>query len=352
MYMNATPSLLEKVDSLIYQTDMLPGITRHTQGKGFVFLDLHGQRITDQATLDRIKKLVIPPAWTHVWISPNPSAHLQATGRDAKGRKQYRYHPQWRELAQQHKFDKLSIFGDNLPPIRETIEGHLRAHGLTKQKVLATIVSVMEKTLIRVGNAEYARDNNSFGLTTMRDRHIRVKGQTATFDFRGKSGVDHEIKIDDPRLVKIIKACQDIPGYELFQYIDEDGKHHDIHSGDVNLYLLEITGQDITAKDFRTWGGTILATETLTQEEPAPTEAKKKKQLVKAVKEVAEHLGNKPTTARKYYIHPTVPAAHLEGVLYPAIYKRLATFNSHQYPHLQPIEHALLELVRDTSFQK
>ncbi|HYD35749.1 MAG TPA: hypothetical protein VD999_06795 [Vitreimonas sp.] len=334
--------------TITYLSERPSGFQRQKKGQHFIYLDESQQRIIDPVSLERIKSLVIPPAWQNVWISPDPRTHLQATGYDSKGRKQYRYHPEWSQHQQQHKFDKMVFFGEQLPNIRETVAGHLRDSGLSKQKVIAAIVALMETTLIRIGNEEYAQQNKSYGLTTLRDKHAKIKSTEIVFDFRGKSGVDHVITVDNPRLVKIVKASQEIPGYQLFQYLDENGQHHAIHSGDVNDYLQSLTNADITAKDFRTWGGTTLATEQFQACEPCEEEAQLKRNIVQTIKVVAERLGNRPATCRKYYVHPLVPESYLAGKLITALQEYL-----HDYPtqprsahHLKPIEFATLEFIR------
>jgi DNA topoisomerase I len=312
-----------KAVGLRYVSDARPGIRRQARGQGFSYLGVDGQVIRDPAERQRIEALVIPPAWTDVWICPLPNGHLQATGRDEKGRKQYRYHPLWNEMRGQTKYDRLLLFGEALPLIRERVEQDLRLPGLPRQKVLATIVRLLETTFIRVGNKEYARTNQSFGLTTLRDQHVKISGSIIRFQFRGKSGQDHRIDLQDRRLAKIVKQCRDIPGYELFQYLDENGQRQTVDSGDVNAYLREITQQDFTAKDFRTWGGTVLAAMTLNELGPWESESESKKNIVQAVKEVANCLGNRPATCRKYYIHPGILDTYLDGTLLDKLQEQL-----------------------------
>jgi DNA topoisomerase I len=312
-----------KVAGLRYVSDTSPGIRRQARGQGFSYLGVDGQIIQDPAERQRIEALVIPPAWTDVWICPLPNGHLQATGRDEKGRKQYRYHPLWNEIRGQTKYDRILLFGEALPLIREQVEQDLRLPGLPRQKVLATIVRLLETTFIRVGNKEYARTNQSFGLTTLRDQHVKISGSTLRFQFRGKSGQDHRIDLQDRHLAKIVKQCRDIPGYELFQYLDENGQRQTVDSGDVNAYLREITQQEFTAKDFRTWGGTVLAAMTLNELGPCQSESESKKNIVQAVKEVARCLGNRPATCRKYYIHPGVLDSYLDGTLLDKLQEQL-----------------------------
>jgi DNA topoisomerase-1 len=268
--------------------------------------------VRDAADLRRIKALVIPPAWTDVWISPDPLGHLQATGRDARGRKQYRYHPRWRQVRDETKYERLIGFATKLPAIRRRTDADLRTAGLTREKVLAAVVQLLEKTLIRVGNDEYARVNQSFGLTTLRDGHVNVNGGRVRFAFRGKSGVEHDIKLDDRRLARTIKACRDIPGYDLFQYYDEDGERHAVGSSDVNAYLKEITGEDYTSKDFRTWAGTVLAADLLRAFDAFTSDTEAKRNIVRAVETVAKRLGNTKAVCRKCYIHPAILDAYVD----------------------------------------
>jgi DNA topoisomerase-1 len=265
---------------------------------------------------------VIPPAWTEVWICPDPRGHLQAVGRDARGRKQYRYHPRWREVRDETKYHRMIGFAKALPLIRKRTASDLRGMKLTREKVLALVVQLLEKTLIRVGNDEYARENQSFGLTTLRDGHVNVSGPRVRFSFRGKSGVEHDIDLADRRLARAIKACRDIPGYDLFQYYDEDGDRHAITSDDVNAYLKEITGEDYTSKDFRTWAGTVLAAQMLKDFEKVDSSAKAKKNIVSAVEAVAKRLGNTKAVCRKCYIHPAIFDAYLDGSMVKAVADR------------------------------
>jgi len=300
---------------LSYVTDGLAGIRRERAGKGWVFYAPDGQRITDKAERKRINSLAIPPAWTDVWISPDPEGHIQATARDARGRKQYRYHPLYREARDKSKFGRMLEFSETLPEIRERVERDLRARDLTRRQILATVVMLLDKTLIRVGNDEYARENRSFGLTTLRERHVEIKGAKLLFSFRGKSGVDHTVSITDRRLARIVQQCQDLPGYELFKYIDTSGKRQTISSDDVNAYLREICGRSITAKDFRTWGGTMLAGVELREMGAAPTQSAAKRNIIRAIDAVAERLGNTRSVCRKYYVHPALVHAYLQGLV-------------------------------------
>jgi DNA topoisomerase-1 len=298
---------------LHYSTDTNPGIRRVKNGKSFRFLRPNGKRVTARKDLERIRALVIPPAWTDVWISPDPLGHLQATGRDARRRKQYRYHARWREVRDETKYGRMLEFGRALPAIRRRVDRDLRRNGLQRRKVLAAIVRLLEKTLIRVGNDEYARDNQSFGLTTMRDGHVKVNGSKMRFGFRGKSGIRHELEFNDRRLAPVVKKCRELPGQELFQYRDDEGKVVDIGSGDVNEYLKEITGEDFTSKDFRTWCGTVQALVLLLECEAAESESKAKKVISRCIEEVARQLGNTKAVCRKSYVHPAVIDAYLDG---------------------------------------
>jgi len=311
-----------KEAGLVYVSDETPGITRHKSGKGFVYKDPKGKSVKDFETLVRIRHLAIPPAWTDVWICPSPRGHIQAVGRDARGRKQYRYHEKWREVRDEEKYEKIIDFAKALPIIRRKTREHLKLPGLPKQKVLAAIVQIMEKTLIRVGNEEYAKHNHSYGLTTLQDKHARIKGGRIEFHFRGKSGVEHEIDLSDPRLAQIAKKCQDLPGQELFQYLDETGKVCDIKSEDVNEYLRELTGEDFTAKDFRTWAGTVLAAQALEEVGAFTTQTQAKRNVVVAVETVAKQLGNTKAVCRKCYIHPAILQSYFDGSLAQALAKK------------------------------
>jgi len=304
-----------KAAGLRYVTDDEPGIRRVKRGKGFSFVDSQGRAVKDEKTLERIRKLAIPPAWTDVWICPRPNGHLQATGRDAKGRKQYRYHADWRDVRDETKFGRMIAFGDSLPKIRERIEQDMSLRGLGREKVLATVVKLLETTLIRVGNKEYVKQNNSFGLTTLRDQHVDVEGSTLRFEFRGKSGKDHSVEVQDRRLARIVKQCRDLPGQKLFQYLDDSGERQSVSSEDVNAYLRETTGEDFSAKDFRTWGGTVLALSALLEVGACESEREANKAVVEAIKHVSGQLGNRPAICRKYYVHPVVIQSFLEGSL-------------------------------------
>ena len=307
---------------LRYTSDSRPGIRRIRRGSSFKYLTADGRTLRDDAELRRIKSLVIPPAWTDVWISPDSRGHLQATGRDARGRKQYRYHPTWREVRDETKYDRLIGFATKLPAIRKRTSVHLRHPGLTREKVLAAVVQLLEKTLIRVGNDEYAKENQSFGLTTLRDGHVDVSRGRVRFSFRGKSGVEHDVALDDRRLARTIKACRDIPGYDLFQYYDENGERHAVGSDEVNGYLKEITGEDYTSKDFRTWAGTVLAAEALKAFDAFESETEAKRNIVRAVESVAKRLGNTKAVCRKCYIHPAILDAYVDRSMLKTVAER------------------------------
>jgi DNA topoisomerase-1 len=299
---------------LSYVTDGIAGIRRQRAGKGWAFYAPGGERITDAVERKRIGALVIPPAWSEVWICPDAHGHIQATARDARGRKQYRYHPLYRAARDKSKFRRMLEFSEILPDIRERVERDLRARDLTRRQILATVVRLLDKTLIRVGNDEYARENRSFGLTTLRGRHVQINGARLSFSFRGKSGVSHEVAITDRRLARIVQQCQDLPGQELFQYLDGRGKRQTISSDDVNAYLRETTGRDITAKDFRTWAGTMLAAKHLCAIGPAKTRREAERNILRAIDTVADRLGNTRAVCRKYYVHPGLLRAYLVGL--------------------------------------
>jgi DNA topoisomerase I len=302
---------------LNYVTDGVVGIQRKRNGKGWSYYAADGTRISDPAERKRIGALVIPPAWTEVWICPDPKGHIQATARDARGRKQYRYHPLYRETRDKSKFRRMLEFSEILPEIRDRVERDLRARDLTRRQILATVVMLLDKTLIRVGNDEYARENRSFGLTTLRGRHLEIKGAKLHFSFRGKSGVDHAVSVTDRRLARIVQQCQDLPGQELFKYIDDSGRRQTISSDDVNAYLREITGRDITAKDFRTWAGTMLAARELFLMGPAKSQREAERNMIRAIDAVAKRLGNTRAVCRKYYVHPGLVRAYLQGLTAP-----------------------------------
>jgi DNA topoisomerase-1 len=321
-----SPAMLKaaaKAAKLRYVSDRGRGIRRERAGDGFDYFDATGAKITDEEVLSRIRKLAIPPAYQDVWICPYANGHLQATGRDARGRKQYRYHPRWREVRDEGKYGKMLLFGKVLPQIRAQVERDLAKRGLPREKVLAAIVRLLESTLIRVGNEEYAKTNNSFGLTTLRSRHVKIEGENRLhFDFRGKSGTEHHIDLRNRKLAGIVRRCQELPGQELFQYLDDEGQPHTVDSDDVNDYLREITNEEITAKDFRTWAATNLAALALQRLEIFDSQAKAKKNVVHAVESVAKMLGNTPAICRKCYIHPAIFDGYLDNSLLDALKQR------------------------------
>jgi DNA topoisomerase-1 len=335
-----------KAAGLRYVSDSQPGIHRRRRGTGFQYLDADGKTLRDKDALGRIRSLVIPPAWQNVWVCTNPRGHLQVTGRDARGRKQSRYHPRWREVRDETKYERMTIFGAALPGIREQVQRDLSLSEMPRRKVLAAIVRLMEVTLIRVGNEEYARENHSYGLTTMRNKHVQVEGANVSFKFQGKSGVRHTIDINDRRLARIIQRCQDIPGYELFQYIDGDGNHHSVESADVNEYLRAISEQDFTAKDFRTWAGTVLACTMLQEFEAFQSQTQAKKNVVQAIKDVAGRLGNTPAVCRKCYVHPAVLDTYFSGGLIKSVEKQVEEEAADSPYALRQEEVALLHLLK------
>lgn len=336
-----------KEAGLRYVTDQSPGIQRRARGaKAFTYIDTDGRKVSDRNTLIRIKRLAVPPAWTEVWICPRSDGHIQATGRDARGRKQYRYHEDWRQQRDANKFDRMIAFARSLPKIRRRVRKDLKQSGVPREKVLATVVRLLESTLIRVGNDEYARDNKSYGLTTMRNHHARVSGPKIHFAFRGKSAKQHEISIHDPQLARIVRHCQDIPGQELFGYEDESGAVRDVTSQDVNLYLREITEEDFTAKDFRTWAGTVLAAIALQEFESVTGETQAKKNIVTAIEAVAKMLGNTPAVCRKCYVHPNVLDRYLAGDTIATIKAEVARKVKGSLSRLKPEEAAVLVLLQ------
>lgn len=299
-------------NGLRYVTDEVPGIRRLRRGRHFSYVGPNGRPLRDRQTLARIRSLAIPPAYEDVWICPDPRGHIQATGRDARRRKQYRYHPRWREVRDENKYARMLDFARALSRIRRRVAADLRKGGMTREKVLAAVVALLEITAVRVGNDEYARENQSFGLTTLRNRHARVRGNTLTFRFRGKSGVQHDVNVIDHRLAKIVRECQDLPDQQLFDYLEDDGSVRRVGSNDVNAYIREISGGDFTAKDFRTWMGTVRCAAILAQAEEAESVTDRKRTVVEAVREVARHLGNTAAVCRKCYVHPEVLAAYME----------------------------------------
>ena len=332
-----------KEAGLRYVTDERPGYTRKPRGKHFEYFDTEGKPIRDEQRLLRIKRLAIPPAWTDVWVCPSANGHIQATGRDARGRKQYRYHERWREVRDENKFDRLGSFAKALSTIRRRVAQDFNLPGLPRRKVLATIVRLLERTFIRVGNEEYARENKSFGLTTLKNRHVKVKGARTRFQFRGKSGRQHEVDVIDSRMAKVIGKCQDLPGQDLFQYVDEDGEVQDVTSQDVNDYLREIAGEDFTAKDFRTWGGTVLTAIALSRQETFQTKKQAKSNIKTAICAVAELLGNTPAVCQKCYVHPVIVEAYLKRMQIAGLN---GAGNTLKLPDLRAAERAVLKFLR------
>ena len=326
---------------LRYVRDDAPGIRRRRAGRAFVYDDAGGRRIRDRETLARIKRLAIPPAWREVWICPLAHGHLQASGRDARGRKQYRYHARWRIVRDETKYARMIAFAAVLPSVRRRVDADLKRPGLPREKVLAAVVRLLEITRIRVGNEEYARANRSFGLTTLRTRHVDIDGATLTFEFRGKGGRQHRVDVNDRRLARLVGRCQELPGQELFQYLDADGERRTVDSGDVNAYLREVTGEDFTAKDFRTWAGTVLAALALAEHEAFGSQTEAKRLVVRAVEQVARNLGNTPSVCRKGYIHPAIIETYLEGRLVDALDGRVDRLRG-----LRPEEAAVLAMLR------
>jgi DNA topoisomerase-1 len=335
-----------KTAGLRYVTDARPGIRRIKKGTRFAYLTSRGRVVREASMLKRITSLAVPPAWTEIWICPDAEGHLQATGRDAKGRKQYRYHGRWRQVRDDTKYDRMLVFGRLLPRIRKQVAKDLAVPGLSREKILATVVRLLETTLIRVGNEEYARTNDSFGLTTMRDRHVKVNGAGVRFEFRGKSGILHAVDLNDRRLARIVKQSRDLPGYELFQYIDEQGGRRSIDSADVNAYLQQITDEDFTAKDFRTWAGTVLAARALAECEPFKSKTQAKRNVVAAIEAVAKRLGNTKAICRKCYVHPEIVNAYMDGALTELLRQRASRELARSGRELPKEELAILACLR------
>jgi DNA topoisomerase I len=340
------PAAAAESAGLVYVHDHQPGITRKKVGAGFAYFGPEGEKMRDEKTLQRIRKLAVPPAWTDVWITTSPRGHLQATGRDAKRRKQYRYHPRFREIMEGTKYEHMLEFAEALPKIRRTMNEHLALRELAREKVLATVVYLLETTLIRVGNDSYAKENNSYGLTTLRNKHVSVDGCELQFHFKGKSGRTWKLQLKDRRVAKVVRACQDLPGQELFQYLDEIGELRDVTSADVNEYLKEITGRDITAKDFRTWYGSVLAALALQEFQTFDSKAAQKKAVKMAIERVAARLGNTPTICRKCYIHPELLQAHAEGQLLLEIKRQAEQELRQELSGLAPEEAAVLAFLQ------
>lgn len=350
--LSATEAIVDVKDAaeyagLTYVSDERPGIRRRRSGKGFRYESDGGQHIKDAVTLERIKALAVPPAWTDVWICAKANGHVQATGRDARGRKRYRYHIRFREVRESTKYHRMLAFAEGLPAIRRRVQEHLALPGLPREKVLATIVHLLEATLIRVGSDEYARSNKSYGLTTLKDRHVEVEGSALKFNFKGKSGKVWKLNLRDRRIAKVVRACQELPGQELFQYLDESGENRDVTSSDVNAYLREISGEDITAKDFRTWHGTVLSALALQEFEKFDNQAGAKRNIRDAIQKVAARLGNTPTICRKCYIHPEIITSYIEGSLLLEVKEMAEEELRKDLAALRPEEAAVLTLLQN-----
>ncbi|MGE5497595.1 MAG: DNA topoisomerase IB, partial [Syntrophothermus sp.] len=336
---------------LVYVSDSDPGIRRRRQGKGFVYLDPQGQKVSSPKTIARIGSLVIPPAWKDVWICPSDNGHIQATGRDAKGRKQYIYHTRWAEISSINKFNLMMRFGEVLPLLRSQVNEDLKPHSFNRRKVLAILISLLEETLIRIGNTEYARDNGSFGLTTLTNNHVDISGPEIKLMFKGKSGKFWEVGLKNRRLARLVRKCQELPGQQLFQYMDSDGTLQAVSSQDVNEYLKNITGQDFSAKDFRTWGGTVMAARELYKLGPAATETEARKKITQTIKTVSSALNNTPSVCRKYYIHPEVIESFQDNTLFEEI--RKAEGSAENVPFsLNREETAVLSILRQNVLKK
>lgn len=346
------PAVARKI-GLRYVDDGKPGISRRKTAAGFRYIGPDGKPVRDEDELKRIRALVIPPAWTDVWICPLANGHIQATGRDSRKRKQYRYHAQWRSVRDESKYERMLSFGSALPRIRAQVNAALALPGLPREKVLATVVALLQETMIRIGNEEYARTNKSFGLTTLRNRHVEVSGREIEFHFRGKSGVMHTIRLRDPKLARIVKRIRELPGQELFQYVDDDGERRSIDSADVNDYLRTLTGEDYTAKDFRTWSGTLLAALELQALRACASEAEAKKNIVLAITNVAQRLGNTPAVCRKCYVHPAVLDCYLQGAMHETWDALIKSVKAADDPHALKVEEmavlALLQARREAA---
>jgi DNA topoisomerase-1 len=354
------PAASARAAGLRYVDDHRPGLRRRRTGKkvkqgrrwieAFVIADDAGHVVRDAATLERVRKLAVPPAWRDVWICPFAEGHLQATGRDARRRKQYRYHPRWREERDGTKYARMIALGHALPGLRRRVAADLRRPGLPREKVLATLARLLETTFIRVGNEEYARSNKSFGLTTLKDRHVQIGQKKVHFRFRGKSGVEHQISVEDPTLSRIVRRCRDLPGQELFQYVDEDGDPATIDSADVNDYIRDAAGDDFTAKDFRTWAGTVLAAIALARQGPAPRAGSRavrrtNRDVARAISDVARRLGNTLAVCRRCYVHPAIIASYLDGALPAALAARSDVRPARAAAGLRSEEAAVLRLL-------
>jgi DNA topoisomerase I len=340
------PEELAEAAGLVYVSDEEPGIRRRRAGRGFSYLGPDGRVLRDRHELERIHRLAIPPAWTEVWICAEARGHIQATGRDAKGRKQYRYHARWEAVRDTHKYERILEFGRVLPELRRRISQDMGRRGLVREKVLATVVHLLDVTLIRVGNASYAKENRSYGLTTLRDRHVEINGSGLRFDFKGKGGKVWRLRISDRRVARIVRSCQELPGQQLFQYLDGEGQRHRVDSADVNAYLREVTGQGFTAKDFRTWAGTVIAAMALAEVETFDTQAAAKRNLRRAIERVATRLGNTPTICRKCYVHPEVVNGFLDGELLAQLKRKVESELREEIEGLRPEEAAVLAFLQ------
>ena len=340
------PQQAAEAAGLRYVTDQKPGFGRRKRGEAFAYYDQNGNRVKDAGKIQRIRSIVIPPAWKRVWICPSANGHLQATGFDARGRKQYKYHSTWRVVRDEAKFERLHLFAGVLPKIRAKVDRDMRRPGLGREKVIATVVRLLEVSLIRVGNEEYAKENRSFGLSTLRNRHVEINGSTVKFHFRGKSGKEHTVGVFDRRVARIVQRCQDLPGQHLFEYKDEEGRIAPIASEDVNDYLQTITNQPFTAKDFRTWAGTVLAAIALSKMQEVDSETVAKKNILTAIEAVARLLGNTVAICRKCYIHPAVPTSYLNGTLAQNLRARADSQIASHLHKLKPEEAAVLSLLR------
>lgn len=343
------PAEVAEAAGLLYVTDASPGIRRRRRGKHFSYLDVDGSIIRDEAELQRIRALKIPPAWKDVWICPLSQGHLQATGRDSKGRKQYRYHHRWREVRDETKYDHLILFAESLPALRQRVDADLELPGLSHNRVLATVARLLDMTLIRVGNEEYVQSNDSYGLTTLRNRHATIKGDAIYLHFRGKRDKKYTFDVHDKELARIVKRCRDLPGQELFQYIDGEGESHVVDSSDINAYLRAITRQDFTAKDFRTWGGTVLTLHSLKELGAFSSETQAKKNVVQSIKVAAEHLGNTTAICRKCYVHPQVINAYMDGSLLDYLQNQPRRIKQGTAWELHPDEAVVLDFLQHVS---
>jgi DNA topoisomerase-1 len=331
---------------LVYVTDAMPGIRRQRHGRGFTYIGPDGEVIRSRESVQRFRSLVIPPAWTEVWICPHEDGHLQVTARDARGRKQYRYHPHFRQHRDGTKFERMFDLSDVLWKVRERVESDIALPGLARDKIMATVVWLLETTLIRIGSDEYRKANKSFGLTTLRRRHVAVVGSELRFEFRGKSGIQHAVSVTDKRIARIVQRCQELRGEELFKYLDDDGKRQEVDAEDVNAYLQQVTGRDITAKDFRTWAGTMLAADALRNMGPAQSKREAERNIVAAVDMTAKRLGNTRSVCRKYYIHPVLIEAYLEGSVLPPMPERTWSKRKSKGPTLRQHEMDVLAFIK------